>query len=584
MGRKQDDFMNGMEAGARPFAEKFKKLSEEPNKIVKSANTKLDVIGEVVDILADDLSDMQKKKLYDLNTPYDLKEELDSDEKEIVAALLLALSEYTENNEYQKKFIRAVNTYIDVKSPQTGFDVECIENIENIKSQKIIMQTIMEYLYLANEDFTFLDKMEEVFDHFSVNKKGIREIESYIEKIYRATGKDGIAEKYGFVPKEEAKSQAQTEQEEKKVYEFPYYDGSDISETCADKINTNSHYIVLKDYLVYCEGDYSSYKRIYRVHKQTGETKEIEIDIEDKTTISRYNVCGYDKYIYLVHTSGIYMMNVETDISMTKIKNIESSESILEKDEIGNPIEVFPECNEQYLIYSIIRKKRDKEYETYYCINLQTMEEDEIELENIREKRYKLVNNIIYFIGDDYFLYKYNIETREQKRITQLDYEAADTFLGHYNTTNDGKLTNQCKKYLISVKSTWYSDGGIYYYCLDVENDLFDSINIQNTYGYRDSEFHCFVAYDYIYFYSTSSIIERYNILTREKEEVIKTDTIFNSFKKGFFRTEKSYISVHEINIVGNWMYYRGKDGDYYKVNIKEKKINMIMNYMREKV
>lgn len=228
----KQDFNKGMEAGAKPFEEKFQKLSEDNRKIGDKVNEKLDSFGNIIDAVMDDLSDMQKNELYHLNTPYDLKEDLDDDEKEILAALLLRLSEYTENNEFQKKFMRSVNAYIEVKSPQTGLDISCIENIENITSQKIILQAAMEYLYLMTGDFSFLEELEaEVFEHFSVNRKAIREIEEYIQTIDQATGKDGIAEKYGYVLEEKTR-EGTIDEDTFKLYQetTPYDLMTDISE------------------------------------------------------------------------------------------------------------------------------------------------------------------------------------------------------------------------------------------------------------------------------------------------------------------------------------------------------------------
>ena len=148
MGRKQDTFMKGMEAGARPFEEKFTKLSETTHQMGKEINSKLDGISGVIDILADDMSDMQKKELYHLNTPYDLQDDLDDDEKEIVVCSLLYLSKFAKNNEYQMKFLHSVINYTGMRTPSGDFDITCIENVESIKVQKIIMQTFM-YLKLA---------------------------------------------------------------------------------------------------------------------------------------------------------------------------------------------------------------------------------------------------------------------------------------------------------------------------------------------------------------------------------------------------------------------------------------------------
>lgn len=625
MKKKQDDFKKGMIAGARPFEEKFENLSRETHQIGKDINDKMDVLSEGMDILADGLSDMEKRELYHLNTPYDLKEDLDDDEKEIVSALLLSLSKYTENNEYQKRFIRSVNSYIGINTPQTGFDIACIENIENIKSQKIIMQTMMEYLYLSTEDFSFLEEKEELFEHFSVNKKGIQEIKLYIEKIHAATGKEGIAEKYGFVPKEEI----QIQEDEKREYEFPCYDGSDISEACADAINVHP-YVVLKDYLVAID-----YKQLYRVHKKTGEKKEINVDITLERGINKECICGYDKYLYFVHSSGFYMMDVETDTDLKKVKDLDivfeeeasdvhketdtgpkkvkdttiaAAEKVSDVHKIKGDVQKINynikrvQCNEKGLIYSFsityeeVRSAKETARHldggnSFHYVNLESMEEQKINIACINTN-FILGYNTIFFISDqdcnglaDGALYEYNIETREQKKITVLDFDEVwfSSFLSRYDDNAFFgaciQKTYQYDKYIISLKNTRCKNE-VYYYCLDMENAHLDLIKVRNL---CENEILCATAYNYIYCFSTSSSIERYNILTSEKEEIIHTDSIVDYIREGILRRKKPYIAVWELNIVGNWLYYSSGtySEDCYKVCIKEK--NLKGKFKKEK-
>lgn len=569
MGRKQDTFMKGMEAGARPFEEKFTKLSETTHQMGKEINSKLDGISGVIDILADDMSDMQKKELYNLNTPYDLKDDLDDDEKEIVVCSLLYLSRFTKNNEYQTKFLRSVINYTDMRTPSGDFDIACIENIENIKVQKIIMQTIMEYLYLETEDFSFLERLEDVFGYFSVNRKGIQEIKANIETIYRATGKEGLAEKYGFVPAKETSMKNIETEPAKKSYEFPCYDGSDISEACADAINIHHPYVVLKDYLVYCDSLYAPHGQIYRVHKKTGERIKIAIDIESEDGININNLCGYDKYLYFIHVSGIYKIDIEAEANMKKIKNVNFNQTEeLSQDDIS------PQCNEKYLIYPALKKEEENKC-VYCCINLESMKEDEIKLFGL--KAYRLVGNMVYYVGEeDYIskLYKYNLDTGEQKTITELDYEVAGSFL-QQNLFMGGQQTFQYGKYLISASQYEY-EKGIYFYCLDMENDRFDSINIPDTNLY-DNKAIATVSYNYIYYFSTSSVIERYNVITREKEEIIRTNHIVGSRKEGVLRKKVQFISYgHCLQVVGNYIYFTEYGGmylgNYYRIDAKRKK------------
>ena len=195
------DFKRGMEAGAKPFEEKFKQVSEAVERVGEGLNQKLDNIKGTMNTVIDDLSSIQKKELYDLSTQYDIKE-LERPDKELLIAGLYTLSAMSDNlTEYQKAFIRSVQKYIGVKNPQTSVDLSiAIENVENVTTQRAILQAFMEFLYLENENVSFLDDYEELFEFFNVNKKGRESIIDSIQKVYHATGAQGISEKYGYVP------------------------------------------------------------------------------------------------------------------------------------------------------------------------------------------------------------------------------------------------------------------------------------------------------------------------------------------------------------------------------------------------
>jgi hypothetical protein len=189
-----------------------------------------------------------------------------------------------------------------------------------------------------------------------------------------------------------------------------------------------------------------------------------------------------------------------------------------------------------------------------------------------------LVNNIIYFLGkiendegDEYILYKYDFETGIQKKITELSYDES-TFLVRttYRFMQKGRsLTYQYGKYLISVKELYFNED-ICYYRLDMENDRFDLIQIPRTQKYGIDYLYCSVIYNYIYYYSVSSDIERYNIITREREEVLRSNYLVFTFR----RKLKKYTVCRDdegFAIVGNWIYYSDDKRDGYKIDIKKK-------------
>lgn len=408
MGKK--DFEKGMEAGAKPFEEIFQKQSEEVKNLGEKISRGVDSLGEVQDIIIDDMSDIQKKQLYDLNTPYDMQEDLDEDEKEILGALLLRLSDYTENNEYQKKFVRSVNSYIGIKNPQMEFDISCLGNIESISAQRIMLQTVMEYLYLAEDNFSFMETLsEEVFDYFSVNKKEIQKIKGYIETITHAVGKEGIAEKYGFVP-EEVNEETQKNISEDVELEYPFYDGEDISEACADQVNVHTVCAILNDYLVYV----NQRNKIYCVHKQTGGIKKIALEFVDleSTWIKESNICGYENTVFIIHSGGIYKADTETFRAEKLNLKIDLSDSVFN--------EYYPQCNERYLIYSSEKMVKGESKDTLTCIDLRTMKLYGILFSKTRfSGKFMLVGDKVYYYAfdDSYALYEWNLINEVSKKV-----------------------------------------------------------------------------------------------------------------------------------------------------------------------
>jgi hypothetical protein len=196
------DFYKGMEAAAKPFEDKFQKQSEAFKEVAQSIHDKLDDFSFTTDQIIDELNAMEKKRLYDLNTIIDIAK-LGNDEKELLMAILYTLADMTDYvTEYQQAFLRSVKSYLQVIGGQTSINLSAIENIENLNDQKAILQTVMEFLFLENASHGYMDEYSDLMDYFSVNKKGVREIQECIDKIYKATGLEGIAENYGYVPEE----------------------------------------------------------------------------------------------------------------------------------------------------------------------------------------------------------------------------------------------------------------------------------------------------------------------------------------------------------------------------------------------
>ena len=192
-------FEAGMEAGAKPFEEKFKKQADAIEKVGARIDSRLDEISSVMDVMIDDLSAQERKRVYDLNTVVDISD-LDKTEKEYLCAIVYAIAALNSAlSKEQKEYLRALKAYLMISNVQGDVNLASIENIDNITTQKAILQTIMEFLFLEYGNHDYMDDYEDVFDYFSVNRKGIREIQDGIDSMYDAVGMEGIASHYSFL-------------------------------------------------------------------------------------------------------------------------------------------------------------------------------------------------------------------------------------------------------------------------------------------------------------------------------------------------------------------------------------------------
>lgn len=198
------DFKQGMVAGAKPFGDKLDQLANVSESAVSDIQEGLDGVTEVVNIVLDDLSAQEKKHIYDLDEATDISV-LEDDEKEFLVAILTELANRIPTvSDLQKKYLLGVCGVANVAVPQSSINLVCIENIENMKTQKILLRYVMEFLFIGEQNYDFLEKYEDdLFCYFSVNKRGISEIKESINRVFNAMGIEGIASRYSFAIVEE---------------------------------------------------------------------------------------------------------------------------------------------------------------------------------------------------------------------------------------------------------------------------------------------------------------------------------------------------------------------------------------------
>lgn len=194
------DFKKGMVAGAKPFGDKLDQLANVSEKAVTDIAEGIGGVSDVVNCILDDLSIQEKKSIYDLDTPSGIAE-LDQSEKEYLLAVLFTIADKKGAiNDNQRFYLRALKTYLRIVNVQAGIDLSTIENIDSIPFQKTIMQTVMEFLYLEYKNHDYMDDYGDYFDLFSVNRKGVRELQNTIDHMVSLLGIEGLACHYSPLP------------------------------------------------------------------------------------------------------------------------------------------------------------------------------------------------------------------------------------------------------------------------------------------------------------------------------------------------------------------------------------------------
>lgn len=191
-------FKEGMEAGARPFEEKFEQQAEQLKNLGRDMRDGISSLGYIQDELIDISEDHEDRiDSIDKKVQFGLDEReglgvLSENEKEILGGLILKLSQEYSFNADQKEFVSNVLRNLGLSHPQI-VELDIIENVESIKIQKIIFRVLSELLFLEKDSF---ENAIELSEWFALNKKNKGNIFNEITMMSKAMGHLGIIRKY----------------------------------------------------------------------------------------------------------------------------------------------------------------------------------------------------------------------------------------------------------------------------------------------------------------------------------------------------------------------------------------------------
>lgn len=507
------DFKNGMAAGAKPFDAKFDQMSKHFSDIANNIDANFNNINDTVNTVIDDIESIQKKQIFDLNTKVDIKEQLDDVEKELLASILITISNNgVANNEYQKKFVRSVLSYIGIIELQLGIDMSRIENIDNLSSQRAILQVIMEFLFLGYGNFNFEEDYDEnLLEYFNVNKKGLREIKQCINSIYVATGFEGIAEKYGFV--------VDDVQEVGEVQSdiLLTYDGSDICEVCADIVNIND-YVVLKNYIAIKDNNYN----VILISKMDGSKKSLNIKL-----------IGMDK-LYGSYNHLCIEKFREKQLIIINVENFDTTNIDL-GDNISHCL-----CTEENLFFTIAERFRSELFQYNFEEKSNKLIKYIKDGENILQpKSFVVIKNDIYFNSINYSrndsLWKFNYETEELEVLCSND---------QFKETNRSSL-EVYNNYIYAITD----DNKGYVYVDLAKPNIMKSMKLPID---NSTDIEVIKFYGMIYYFKLNSNFPLYKYDMDTGESILIKDYTDCGMAGG----NMYFITAPKPQIVGKWLYY----------------------------
>lgn len=164
--------------------------------------------GEIVDTIIDDLSAAEKKTLYGISSPMDITE-MGRAEQELLIAILweMALHQAKPKDEgskfLQETFLRSVQLHLgimEIQSDPTTLISE-IKNIDSKRDETAILQVVLEYLFLENNDHSYTQRHNSILRSFECagkNMTSLLALQERIDKYVSGAGVIGLATKYSY--------------------------------------------------------------------------------------------------------------------------------------------------------------------------------------------------------------------------------------------------------------------------------------------------------------------------------------------------------------------------------------------------
>lgn len=135
---------------------------------------------------------LKEQMIYGINQSKNINDLKDIEKKILYTLLQKASTTFEHTSEDQKDFADNVFRYLNIEYSKVNL-VEAINQLDSVTSKKLLLQLLLEYGFLSNNDFGFNNAFEDIVELFDFGNKIINEIKNTIQNIYRLRGVEGFS-------------------------------------------------------------------------------------------------------------------------------------------------------------------------------------------------------------------------------------------------------------------------------------------------------------------------------------------------------------------------------------------------------
>lgn len=205
-----NDFNRGTESQARAHYAFMRKQGEATAELGKRVIKKIDQLGNIVDVLIDELNQQEMDRVFGICSSLDIGVLDSSDQIKLLSYLKAMTTRRGQTAQQQLDYFFAVKRYLNIGNVADTIDFNAISELDLSRSElKAFLECVCEFLFLKSGTKDFWDTFKEELDCFGFNDKIVGEIVSTIEKTYNFFGIQGIIEHYSLEPikREEAEEE-----------------------------------------------------------------------------------------------------------------------------------------------------------------------------------------------------------------------------------------------------------------------------------------------------------------------------------------------------------------------------------------